>query len=52
MDYVNDRYGEYVVIPALMMGLGDQIIDRVPFGGVREIEEIYESINVDSISPQ
>ncbi len=41
MDMVNDRYGEYVVTPALMMGLNDKVIDRVPFGGVKELEDIY-----------
>ena len=41
MDKINDRWGEFVVIPALMMGMGDIILDRISFGGVKEIEEIY-----------
>jgi hypothetical protein len=27
--------------PALMMGMGDIILDRISFGGVKELEEIY-----------
>jgi len=39
VDNINDKYGEYVITPALMLGLGDKIIDRVAFGGVKELEE-------------
>jgi DNA polymerase IV len=41
MDKINDRWGEFVVIPALMMGMGDIILDRISFGGVKELEEVY-----------
>ena len=41
MDEVNDRYGEYVLTPALMMGMKDTILDRVPFGSTKEIEDLY-----------
>ncbi len=41
MDKINDRYGEYVITPALMLGLNEQIIDRIAFGGVKELDEIY-----------
>ena len=41
MDKINDRWGEFVITPALMMGMGDVILDRVSFGGVKELEEIY-----------
>jgi DNA polymerase IV len=41
MDKINDRYGEFMVTPALMMGIGDIILDRISFGGVKELEEIY-----------
>ena len=40
-DKMNDRYDEYVITPALMMGLGDQVIDRIAFGGVKDLQEIY-----------
>jgi len=41
VDEMNDRYGEYVITPALMMGLEQEIIDRISFGGVKELEEVY-----------
>jgi hypothetical protein len=28
--------------PALMMGMDDTIIDRITFGGVKELEELYQ----------
>ncbi len=36
-DCVNDRFGEFVAIPARMMNLKDKVIDRIAFGGVREL---------------
>lgn len=41
MDNINDKYGEFVITPALMMGMNDTILDRVAFGGIKELEEIY-----------
>ncbi len=43
VDNINDRYGEYVLTPALMMGMDELIIDRVAFGGVKELEDLYNS---------
>jgi DNA polymerase IV len=42
MDKVNDKWGEFVITPALMMGMDDIILDRIAFGGVKELKEIYE----------
>ena len=33
--------GDFVITPALMLGMEDIILDRVAFGGVKELEEIY-----------
>lgn len=41
IDSINDRYGEYVVTPALMMGMDRLILDRVAFGGVKDLEDLY-----------
>jgi hypothetical protein len=41
MDKINDRWGEFVITPALMLGMDEVIIDRISFGGVKELEEIY-----------
>jgi len=30
-----------VITPALMLGMEDIILDRMAFGGVKELEEIY-----------
>ncbi len=42
MDRINDKYGEFVITQALMMGMDDTIIDRIAFGGVKELEELYQ----------
>lgn len=36
-DNVNDRYGEFTVVPATMANMEHVIIKRVPFGSVRDI---------------
>ena len=41
MDKINDRRGEFVIIPALMLGMEDVILDRIAFGGVKELQELY-----------
>jgi DNA polymerase IV len=41
MDEINDKYGEFVITPALMMDMRDIILDRIAFGGVKELQEIY-----------
>jgi hypothetical protein len=33
--------GEFVITPALMMGMDETILDRIAFGGVKELEELY-----------
>jgi hypothetical protein len=40
-DKINDRWGEFVVTLALMMGMDNIILDRISFGGVKELHEIY-----------
>jgi len=41
MDEINDRWGEFVVTPALMLGMENITLDRISFGGVKDLEEIY-----------
>jgi hypothetical protein len=41
MDEINDKYGEFVITPALMMGMKDIILDGVSFGSVKELQELY-----------
>ena len=40
VDKINERYGNFVITPASMMGTKDVVIDRVAFGGIKELEEI------------
>lgn len=35
VDKINDRYGEYVVTPALMIKSKKTVLDRIAFGGLR-----------------
>jgi DNA polymerase-4 len=32
-DEINDKFGEFVITPALMMGMDELILDRIAFGG-------------------
>ncbi len=41
MDKINDRYGEFVITPAIMLGMNDLVLDRIAFGNVKGIEELY-----------
>lgn len=40
IDIINDRYGEFSVTPTLMMGMDRLILDRVAFGGVKDLETL------------
>jgi hypothetical protein len=42
MDRINDTYGEFVITSALMMGMDEEILDRIAFGGVKELEELSQ----------
>lgn len=42
VDKINNRFGEFTMIPAKMLGMNNVIVDRIAFGGVRELEDIYE----------
>ena len=43
MDKINDKYGEFTVVPAIMMDMDDFILDRIAFGGVKELEDLYSN---------
>ncbi|HOR23105.1 MAG TPA: hypothetical protein PLF57_00235 [Candidatus Saccharibacteria bacterium] len=36
-DEINDKFGEFVITPAIMMGMDNLILDRVAFGGTNII---------------
>jgi len=37
IDKINDRFGEFVITPALMLGTADKVPDRISFGGLDKI---------------
>jgi DNA polymerase-4 len=41
IDTLNNRYGEFVVTPAIMMGMENLTLDRIAFGSVKELEALY-----------
>jgi hypothetical protein len=38
------KYGEFVITPALMMGMEEVIVDRISFGGVKELNQSQNSL--------
>jgi DNA polymerase-4 len=43
MDKINNKWGEWTIYPALMQGREKEVLDRIAFGGVRELEEVYST---------
>lgn len=39
LDEVSEKYGNFTVFPATMIGTEDKVPDRIAFGGIKEIEE-------------
>lgn len=39
LDNVNQRWGNFVMTPARMLGTNQNVPDRIAFGGIKEIEE-------------
>lgn len=40
IDKINERYGNFVITPATMLGTKNVVIDRVAFGNIKELEDI------------
>lgn len=43
VDRVNNRWGNFVITPARMLGTGGFVPDRIAFGGVKELEEFTQA---------
>src|SRR5947208_3984175 len=41
LDSINNKWGEWTIYSARMFGRQKEVIDRIAFGGVKELEEIY-----------
>jgi DNA polymerase-4 len=39
LDSINERWGNFAITPARMLGTEDQVIDRISFGSIKELEE-------------
>lgn len=46
LDTINERWGEFVVVPAAMIGMQGEILDRISFGGVRDMPRNYINSSV------
>lgn len=40
IDRINDKWGYFVITPAMMLGTESKVPDRIAFGGIKELEEI------------
>ena len=40
VDSINEKWGNFVLTPARMLGMADYVPDRVAFGGIKELEEM------------
>ena len=40
VDAINDKWGDFVITPARMMGLTERIVDRIAFGSIKELEDM------------
>lgn len=39
LDNINEKWGDYVITPARMMGTAENVQDRIAFGGIKELED-------------
>lgn len=39
IDKINDKYGAFVITPAKILGMDKYVLDRISFGGVKELED-------------
>jgi DNA polymerase-4 len=39
VDKINQRWGEFVITPGRMTDTEGMVIDRIAFGGIKELEE-------------
>lgn len=41
IDSINNKYGEFIIASALMVNMDNTVIDRIAFGSVKELENLY-----------
>ncbi len=47
LDNISDKWGDFSIIPAAMLGTGDYVPDRIAFGGIKELEEFVQKFDSD-----
>jgi len=40
LDDISEKWGDFVITPAMMLNTKDLVKDRISFGGVRELEDL------------
>ena len=45
IDDLNERWGDFVITPARMINTKEVVMDRIAFGGVKELEEFTTSLS-------
>ena len=48
LDSINNKWGEWTIYPALMYGREKEVIDRIAFGGVKDLEEDYATFQAST----
>jgi len=43
VDKINEKWGDFVITPALMLGMENTIIDRVSYGNIKELQNMVIS---------
>jgi hypothetical protein len=41
LDNINNKWGEWTIYSALIQRREKEVVDRVAFGGVKDLEEVY-----------
>jgi DNA polymerase-4 len=39
LDKINERWGNFIITPAMMLGTQNNVVDRVAFGNIKELEQ-------------
>jgi len=48
IDKISDRWGDFTVIPGRMLNMERKVLDRIAFGGIKELEEFTFKENIEN----
>ena len=43
IDHLKEKWGDYIITPAMMLGTGDAVPDRIGFGNIKDLENFVTS---------